>query len=407
MTDPFEILRAQLVQAAARVAAEPVTGSRPGSRWWRRRRPQPLAVVVAGLVICGSATAAVLSLRASASKPLSGQVPGQPLRGPGPAALFSQAGAGYQITVSPGLAAGGAGWTSSLTFSRNGKLAFGERSGGPYPTAASPIFGGTGIGYVQIAPHRTFSLAFSLTGPQVAAIRYDGRTVRTFTSPQLPTGDRAAVFFLPPGAPARSLLEARNASAAELSSSPPDHPSRLGVSRRLSSSRSTPPVRSSRPRHRSQRSRHQPPSGRRRPRTRRLAIAAYDGRPNRPAAPANSISRGCRVLHPNGTHTRPHRARDRSARRASLAAHRHRLRPQRLAHHRRRIAQRTASGRAARRAPGGDAGPWRCWRARSPVAGLKRPLRRQRLAGRLRWVRNRPAPARPRGTAHQSATAHP
>ena len=153
-------------------------------------------------MICGSATAAVLSLRASASKPLSGQVPGQPLRGPGPAALFSQAGAGYQITVSPGLAAGGAGWTSSLTFSRNGKLAFGERSGGPYPTAASPIFGGTGIGYVQIAPHRTFSLAFSLTGPQVAAIRYDGRTVRTFTSPQLPTGDRAAVFFLPPGAPA-------------------------------------------------------------------------------------------------------------------------------------------------------------------------------------------------------------
>jgi len=61
-TDPFETLRAQLMQAAKRVVVEPVAPSQPGSRSWRRGRPRPLAVFVAALVICGSAATAVLSL---------------------------------------------------------------------------------------------------------------------------------------------------------------------------------------------------------------------------------------------------------------------------------------------------------------------------------------------------------
>jgi len=39
MTDPFEILRAQLVRAARRVVVEPVAPSQRGPRSWRRGRP--------------------------------------------------------------------------------------------------------------------------------------------------------------------------------------------------------------------------------------------------------------------------------------------------------------------------------------------------------------------------------
>lgn len=202
MTDPFEILRAQLVEAARRVAAEPATPSRAGSRWWHRGRPRPLAVLVAALVICGSATAAVLSLGGSASQPLSGRVPGRPVGGSPAAELQSVAGDRYRITVFPDLPAGSAGWATGFAFSRNGQLASGGQAGGLYPTARDPIFGGAGVGYIAVGPQASASVAFSLTGPEVAAIRFDGRTIRTFTSPQLPTSDRVAVFFLPAGAPA-------------------------------------------------------------------------------------------------------------------------------------------------------------------------------------------------------------
>jgi hypothetical protein len=202
MTDPYQILRARLVEAAGRVTAEPAPRLRARSRWWHRGRPRPLSVLVAALVICGSATAAVLSLSGSASQPLSGQVPGRPLGGLPTAALQPVAGDRYRITVFPDLPAGGAGWATGFAFSRNGHLASGGQAGGLYPTARDPIFGGAGVGYISVAPQTSASVAFSLTGPEVAAIRFDGRTIRTFTSSQLPTADRVAVFFLPDGAPA-------------------------------------------------------------------------------------------------------------------------------------------------------------------------------------------------------------
>jgi hypothetical protein len=43
---------------------------------------------------------------------------------------------------------------------------------------------------------------YVLTGPSVAAVRFGTRTVSTFSSPELPSGDRAAVFFLPAGSSA-------------------------------------------------------------------------------------------------------------------------------------------------------------------------------------------------------------
>jgi hypothetical protein len=45
------------------------------------------------------------------------------------------------------------------------------------------------------------TVAFVVTGPAVAAVRVGVRTIRTFTSPQLPAGDRAAVFFVPAHSP--------------------------------------------------------------------------------------------------------------------------------------------------------------------------------------------------------------
>ncbi len=201
MTDPYAILRAQLVEAAGRVAAEPVTPAHTSPRRWRRGRRRPLAVILVALVVCGSATAAVLSLGGSASQRLTGRVPGQPVASPPAAALRSVSGERYRITVFPGLTAGGAGWLAGMAFSRNGPPGSGGQAGGLFPTAHRPIFGGTGLGFIPVGVDPSASLAFSLTGPEVAAIRYDGRIIRTATSAELPAGDRMAVFFLPARAP--------------------------------------------------------------------------------------------------------------------------------------------------------------------------------------------------------------
>ncbi|MGH2885168.1 MAG: hypothetical protein ACRDPA_21090, partial [Solirubrobacteraceae bacterium] len=198
MSDPFDVLRSELVQAAARAEL----GS-PERRWeWLRRRPRPLAVVIAALVICGSATAAVLSLSSSPSQPLSGRVPGAITR-QRPGGPLSVTGEQYRIVVTPSLAPGQPGWTTGLdyTVSPSGSGGGGESAGGTYPTASNPVFGGASDGLSADPGRRGDTVAMVLTGPQVAAVRFGQRTIRTFTSPQLPTGDRAAVFFVPPGSP--------------------------------------------------------------------------------------------------------------------------------------------------------------------------------------------------------------
>ena len=79
MTDPFAILRDELVSAAA--AREQVAAPAP-RRWWERLagrlgwRSHPLAIVLGMLVVSGSATAGVIALTSSSSQPLAGKVPG-------------------------------------------------------------------------------------------------------------------------------------------------------------------------------------------------------------------------------------------------------------------------------------------------------------------------------------------
>jgi hypothetical protein len=198
MTDPFVVLRSELVTAAKRTEV-----SSPQRRWeWLRGRSRPLSVVIAALVICGSATAAVLSLTASSSQPLAGKVPGT-IVAARPGGTYSVAGYRYRIVVTPSLSAGEAGWNTGIRYIGRGPQAgTGEASGGTYATASNPIFGGTGGGFVWTGQaQRGDSVGDVITGPQVAAVRIGNRTIRTFASTELPAGDRAAVFFLPAGSP--------------------------------------------------------------------------------------------------------------------------------------------------------------------------------------------------------------
>ena len=188
MKDPFDILRAELVSAAER-AALPA----PRKRWgWLRRPSRPMAVLLAALVIVGCA-AAVASLTGSASQPLEGRVPGAVT----PASL---AGYSYTIAVTPSLPAGTAGWESLIIYTRTGASIQPPQSGETlgYPTATFPVFGGgSGPDSCPVCFARGNAVTYILTGPQVFAVRIGSQTIRTITSPALPTGDRAAVVFIP------------------------------------------------------------------------------------------------------------------------------------------------------------------------------------------------------------------
>ncbi len=200
MNDPFDRLRAELVSAAARSELNPAR-----RRWaWIRRRPHGAVVVLAALVVSGTAAAAVVSLTASPSQPLSGRIPGRvtPFRGAGP---ISVAGYRYSIRVTPDLSTGSAGWAVWTAYTGPpfaGGL--GGGGGGGYPTTSAPVFQGSGVAPWNPpsgAKTKGDSVGSVITGPQVATIRIGNRTIRTVTSSLLPAGDRVAVFFLPARAP--------------------------------------------------------------------------------------------------------------------------------------------------------------------------------------------------------------
>jgi hypothetical protein len=200
MNDPFDTLRAELVSAAARAEL-----ASPRRRWaWLRGRSHPVAVVIAGLVVGGGAAAAAVSLSASSSQPLSGRVPGRVASLPGSGAI-SVAGYRYSIRVTPSLDSGTSGWAVWTAYQGppfGGGL--GGGGGGGYPTPTDPIFQGGGVAPWNIptgTQSKGDSVGFVVTGPQVAAVRIGHRTIRTFSSSQLPAGDRAAVFFLAARAP--------------------------------------------------------------------------------------------------------------------------------------------------------------------------------------------------------------
>jgi hypothetical protein len=168
------------------------TNSTPRKRrGWLRGRSRPVAVLLVALVIAGSAAAAVLSF--SSSQPLAGTVPG-------PIAPASLAGYSYTIAVTPSLPAGVAGWESLIIYSRTGASIQPPQGGGTlgYPTATRPDFGGgTGPDSCPVCFARGNAVTYILTGPQVFAVRIGSQTIRTITSSALPSGDRAAVLFIP------------------------------------------------------------------------------------------------------------------------------------------------------------------------------------------------------------------
>jgi hypothetical protein len=187
MKDPFVILRAELVSAAERA-----TLPAPRKWWgWLRRPSRPVAVILAALVITGSAAAAVVSLTGSASQPLVGRVRGA-------IASASVAGYNYRIAVTPVLDAGLTGWQPWIVYSRPGTSGYGWREALELATTTIFAVGGGSVRRGGEAPARVRgTVTYVLTGPGVWALRIGSLTIRTISSRSLPIGDRAAVFFVP------------------------------------------------------------------------------------------------------------------------------------------------------------------------------------------------------------------
>jgi hypothetical protein len=183
-------------QEKARAALlERIAGSAnlaPRKRWgWLHRRSRPVAILLVALVIAASAAAAVLSF--TRSQPLAGRVPGAV----SPASL---AGFAYAIRESPSIQPGWAGWQVWIVYSRPGTSGYGQMGklgGFGYPTTTTPVFGSGGLvdDCVQCYARGT-PVEYVLTSPQVFAVRIGSQTIRTVSSPALPTGDRVAVFFI-------------------------------------------------------------------------------------------------------------------------------------------------------------------------------------------------------------------
>lgn len=193
MNDPFALLRAELVSAAGATALP----APRGRRRWLPRSSRPLSMMLAAVVITGSAAAAAFSLAGSRSQPLTGKVPG--LIEPA-----SVAGYHYSIAVSPALYTGAVGWASFIAYWTNSPRGRqdqgGGGGGGGYPTATNPLFGGSILSFGGTTT-RGQTVDYALTSPDVMALRFGNRTIRTFSSRALPVGDRAAVFFVPARGP--------------------------------------------------------------------------------------------------------------------------------------------------------------------------------------------------------------
>jgi hypothetical protein len=202
MIDPFDLLRDELVRAASRTHQGAAR-----RRWWSRRPSHRLAVALAVCVIGGSAAAAAVSLVGSPSKPLAGTVPGRPHRS---AVAFPEAGRRYRVLFAPILNAGQAGWSGVVVLDNaSGQAAGLGFVGGSYPSASVPIVGANAYGFRAGPAPRGQVVQWLLTAPDVAAVRVGKKTIRTRTTPDIPAGDRVAVFFEPASAPPILIPPAR------------------------------------------------------------------------------------------------------------------------------------------------------------------------------------------------------
>lgn len=160
------------------------------------RRCLRCLLVGLGLLACFASIAYAGIVGATASQRLSGRVPGT--HTPGLRQIpVSVAGDRYRIVIEPSLEAGQPGWTSALIYSGLG----GTGGGGGYPTRSWPFVGTAFTTYAGGQAPAGDVVDYFITGPGVAAVHFGTRVVSTFSGPQLPSGDRAAVFFVPASSP--------------------------------------------------------------------------------------------------------------------------------------------------------------------------------------------------------------
>ncbi|HWI70570.1 MAG TPA: hypothetical protein VNT55_01345 [Baekduia sp.] len=210
--DPFDVLRDQLVAAAAPA----------GVRASRRRRWRPLVLLAAALALGGTATATAVLLVGEDSPPLKGRVPGAPTN---PAVGGIRR---YAIGIAPDLRAGAAGWCSTVQL-RGLKQASGGAGCGPalldgYPEIAG---GGMTAGPANI-------LNFAVVDRRVATVvMNDGRRIVPRADPGLPFGWRVVVAFTPmapgstdPPGTRLTLLDAGGHALATVPGRPGDPPVR-------------------------------------------------------------------------------------------------------------------------------------------------------------------------------------
>jgi hypothetical protein len=172
--DPFDLLRDQLVAAAVPAAAPQR----------RRRRARPSVIVAAALVLCGSATAAVLTLAGGQpSKPLHDVYAGES----GPSARS------YAIALSPNLMPGRAGWCTRVILRRGHVPVAGATGCGIAAASGTALIagGGMALGRGQI-------LVYAIVDRRVASAELaPGLRVVPRAEPALPLGWRAAVALVP------------------------------------------------------------------------------------------------------------------------------------------------------------------------------------------------------------------
>jgi hypothetical protein len=147
-------------------------------------------VALAALVLAGSATAAVVTLKQS--RPLSGTVSAE---------FVGEHTAGvthYRVSMFPYLSVGWSGWCSSVTFTVHARIAATSYGCAPVERAnalqlSGQTFGGQGGAYVD-----------AIVSDRVAEVRFaDGVSVRTVSDPRLPSWARAAVRVYSPDELAR------------------------------------------------------------------------------------------------------------------------------------------------------------------------------------------------------------
>jgi hypothetical protein len=167
--DPFETLRDELTQAAARAP--------------RRRRVRPLLLLAAALAIGGTAAAAVVSQTSEPSAPLTGTVP----RAKPSAPLRT-----YSVAIFPWLSAGNPSWCTRMRIMRGGHYIVAASGCGPAPVGDTFLRGG---GIEGAGP----GIAAYVVGPDVAAVRFEkDRKVLTRVDPRIPKPWRVVVAFTPP-----------------------------------------------------------------------------------------------------------------------------------------------------------------------------------------------------------------